>query len=295
MKNSQENKKKYFFCIVDVMRDNWRGHEEVRIGNSDMVRLWFDSIQDCLTVINLSRDAKGNTHEAWQIFESDNAYHQDTPVLETPIITTCRAEEKAKREASTIAKYKEAEELNTKPRFTITKFADCYIVMERSIATFNPQQSGAVHVFVDIIIINQAGKTIDFSPEHYIAKGTKSILHQKLEKELMGWRGEMSKFAIQKLDGILKDIIAMERNLTHGNCSTAVDREIIRKRLPDFIANSDPKCYQPSYDEKLWGEKDFNSSMAYHNKDNAKKDFPSLYIETVSQASIKDLVYVDHE
>ncbi len=295
MENSQENKKKYFFCVVEVTRDKWEGHEEVRISNSDRIRLWFGSVEDCLKVIDLCRDAKGNPYEAWQIFDSDSNYHQDIPVLETPIITEYRAKEKAKREASTIAKYKETEELNAKPRFTIEKFADCYVVMERSIATFDPKRSGSIHVFVDITLINQAGKTIEFSPDAFIAKGTKSVLHQKLEKELMGWRGEMSKSAIQKLDKMLKDIVTMARHLENGNCSTAVDRDAIRKQVPTFIARSDPKCYQPRYDEKIWGEKNFNSSMAYHKRDNAKKDFPSLYIEEHPESEFKDLVYVDKE
>lgn len=295
MENTQENKKKYFFCIVDVIRDKWQGHEEVRIGSSDRIRLWFGSVEDCLTVIRLSRDAKGNPYEAWQIFESDNNYHQDIAVLETPIIAEYRAKQKAEHEANIIAKYKEVEELNGKPRFTISKFADCYVIMERSIATFDPKRSGAVHVFVDITLINQAGKNIDFSPEKFIAKGTKSILHQKLEKDLMGWQGEMSKFAIQKLDKMLKDIVTMARHLESGICSTVVDRDAIRKQVPTFIARSDPKCYQPRYDEKLWGEKDFNSSMVYHKRENAKKDFPSLYIEEYPEVKIKDPVYVDKE
>lgn len=295
MENQQENKKKYFFSTVEVTRDNWQGHEEVRIGNSDRVRLWFNSVKDCLTVINLCCDAKGNPYEAWQIFESDMHYHQDRPVLETPIITEYRAKEQAKREASTIAKYKETEELNSKPRFTINKFADCYVVMERSIATFNPQRSGAIQVWVDITLINQAGKNISFSPDKYLANGTKSILHQKLEKDLMGYQGEMSKFAIQKLDKMLKDIFTMARHLENGNCSTVVDRDAIRKQVPTFIARSDSKCYQPRYDEKLWGERNFTSSMAYHKRENAKKDFPSVYIEEHPESEIKALVYVDKE
>jgi len=237
MEKSQENKKQYFFCIVEVMRDKWQGHEEVRIGNSDRIRLWLDSVEDCLKVIDLCHDAKGNPYEAWQIFDSDSNYHQEIPVLETPIITEYRAKEKSKREANTIAKYKAVEELNGTPRFTIDKFADCYVVMERSIATFNPQRSGAIHVFVDITLINQAGKNISFSPEKFIANGTKSILHQRLEKDLMGWKGEMSKFAIQKLDKMLKDIVEMARHLESGQCSTAVDRDAIRKQVPTFIAH----------------------------------------------------------
>lgn len=87
----------------------------------------------------------------------------------------------------------------------------------------------------------------------------------------------------------------MARHLESGICSTVVDRDAIRKQVPTFISRSDPKCYQPRYDEKLWGEKDFNSSMVYHKRENAKKDFPSLYIEEYPEVKIQDPVYVDKE
>jgi hypothetical protein len=53
--------------------------------------------------------------------------------------------------------------------------------------------------------------------------------------------------------------------------------------------------YQPEYDKKAWGKREFFSFMVYLSKKQAQENFPGLRIIEYQDEDIENPTFVDHE
>jgi len=227
MDTKQQDAPNKLTIVTARLSDGMMG-EGKRFTGFDKSYLTFDSVEDCLKVIELAHV------EAWVICPDDDTWLRNR-ILEAPIVTEIEAREKAKQNSYIAEQHRHTAELNSKPRFAVVRFPDSQVVLERTISRYDPKESSHVMSRVHITIVTPDGiNHNDFYLANFMAQHRRYILHKKLLSDMQGCNWKLTRTLTLQIDKKLLEIDTIKNSLACGNYEQAVDIEGVKKLSPKY-------------------------------------------------------------